>query len=113
MIAVWATGIKAIDDAARMPNMKTTHPDTSHHLEDVAPTGPPKEEAEDKTPSTDSTQDPRNWPQWKKDAQILMVAFHSMMGTFMAAGIVPAYEALAEEYSVTVPTASYLTSAQV
>jgi hypothetical protein len=42
-----------------------------------------------------------------------MVAFHSMMGSFMAAGIVPAYDAFAEEYKVTVKSASYFTSVQV
>lgn len=57
--------------------------------------------------------DPRNWPVWKKNVQILMVAFHSMVATFMAAGIIPAFEAMAEEYGVTVPEASYLTSIQV
>lgn len=31
----------------------------------------------------------------------------------MAAGIIPAYDAFAEEYKVTVPEASYLTSVQV
>lgn len=36
-----------------------------------------------------------------------------MMGTFMAAGIIPAYDAFAEEYNVTVQAASYLTSFQV
>lgn len=56
---------------------------------------------------------PRNWPSWKKNAQILMVAFHSMSATFIAAGIIPAYDALAEEYGITVPEASYLTSVQV
>jgi hypothetical protein len=35
------------------------------------------------------------------------------MGTFMAAGIIPAYDAFAEEYGVTVQAASYLTSFQV
>ncbi|KAJ5779912.1 hypothetical protein N7457_005072 [Penicillium paradoxum] len=61
----------------------------------------------------ESPHNPRNWPHWKKNAQILMVAFHSMMGTFMAAGIIPAYDAFAKEYQVTVPEASYLTSAQI
>lgn len=113
LMAVGTSGIEATGHAVSVPNMKTTNSDTSLHLEDVAPTGPPKEEMESKMAPTDSPQDPRNWPQWKKDAQILMVAFHSMMGTFMAAGIVPAYEAFAEQYNVTVPTASYLTSVQV
>ncbi|KAJ5509905.1 Major facilitator superfamily domain general substrate transporter [Penicillium expansum] len=35
------------------------------------------------------------------------------MGTFMAAGIIPAYDAFAEQYNVTVPDASYLTSCQI
>ena len=42
-----------------------------------------------------------------------MVAFHSMAATFMAAGIIPAYDAMAEDYGVTVPEASYFTSVQV
>ncbi|KAE8313163.1 major facilitator superfamily domain-containing protein [Aspergillus transmontanensis] len=32
---------------------------------------------------------PRNWPKWKKNAQILMVSFHSMGASFMAAGTIP------------------------
>ncbi|KAE8372402.1 major facilitator superfamily domain-containing protein [Aspergillus bertholletiae] len=58
-------------------------------------------------------EDPRNWPIWKKNVQILMVAFHSMVATFMAAGIIPAFDTMAEEYGVTVPQASYLTSIQI
>lgn len=61
----------------------------------------------------DSPQNPRNWPLWKKNIQIVMVAFHSMMGTFTAAGIIPAYDDFAKQYNVSVPTASYLTSFQV
>ncbi|OJJ08772.1 hypothetical protein ASPVEDRAFT_89981 [Aspergillus versicolor CBS 583.65] len=61
----------------------------------------------------DDPANPRNWPSWKKNAQILMVAFHSMSATFIAAGIIPAYDALAEEYGITVPQASYLTSVQI
>lgn len=81
-------------------NLKATDSEASIHLENVSPTN-------------DSPQDPRNWPQWKKNAQILMVAFHSCVSTFMAAGIIPAYDVLAEDYGVTVPDASYLTSFQV
>lgn len=54
-----------------------------------------------------------NWPKWKKNAQIMMVAFHSMVCTFMAAGIVPAYDTMAQTYGITVTQASYLTSIQV
>lgn len=71
----------------------------------------PKSDAS-KSPDT-SPSNPRNWPLWKKNAQIIMIAFHSMMSTFMAAGIIPAFDQLAESYNVSVPTASYLTSFQV
>ncbi|PYI23136.1 MFS general substrate transporter [Aspergillus japonicus CBS 114.51] len=60
-----------------------------------------------------SSTNPQKWPEWKKNAQILMVAFHSMVATFMAAGIIPAYDTMAEVYGVTVPQASYLTSMQI
>jgi hypothetical protein len=94
-------------------NMKTSHSESSIHLENIVPKPPNQGISGDEILPTDSPQDPRNWSPEKKNAQILMVAFHSMMGTFMAAGIIPAYDALAEEYSVTVPDASYLTSFQV
>ncbi|KAJ5493526.1 hypothetical protein N7463_009613, partial [Penicillium fimorum] len=45
--------------------------------------------------------------------KILLVAFHSMIATFMATGIIPAYDAFAEQYNVTLPYASYLNSSQV
>lgn len=61
----------------------------------------------------DSPRNPRNWPHWKKNVQIVMVAFHSMMSTFTAAGIIPAFDTFAEEYHVSVEAASYLTSFQV
>ncbi|KAJ5725005.1 uncharacterized protein N7483_006362 [Penicillium malachiteum] len=67
----------------------------------------------DSVASPDDPRDPRNWSLRKKNAQILMVAFHSMISTFMAAGIIPAYETLAKQYNVTVPEASYLTSFQI
>lgn len=67
----------------------------------------------DRVWNNESLYNPSNWPHWKKNAQILMVAFHSMVGTFMAAGIVPAYDTLAEMYGVEVQDVSYLTSVQV
>lgn len=75
----------------------------STHLEDVSIT----------TSDTQVPQAPITWPAWKRNAQILMVAIHSMVCVFMAAGIIPGYEAMAEEYNITVPQASYLTSVQV
>lgn len=93
-------------------NPKATDSEASIHLEDVPPS-PPVFLSEDGNQAGRSLQDPKNWPQWKKNAQILMVAFHSCVSTFMAAGIIPAYEIFADEYGVTVPDASYLTSFQV
>lgn len=75
------------------------HPEDSLHLEHIE--------------SRPDPEAPSNWPRWKKNAQIAMVAFHSMMSTFMAAGIVPAYEVMAEKYHITVTEATYLTSIQV
>ncbi|KAL2826751.1 major facilitator superfamily domain-containing protein [Aspergillus pseudoustus] len=85
---------------------------SSIHMEDVVPT-PPQESTEYDSYAMEDPANPRNWPAWKKNAQILMVAFHSLSATFVAAGIIPAYDTLAEEYGITVPQASYLTSAQI
>src|SRR5699024_398868 len=92
---------------------KSSNSETPTHLENVVSMPPGQHAPKDGSWATDSPRDPRNWPPWKKNAQILMAAFHSMMGTFMAAGVIPAYDAFAEQYNVTVPTASYLTSFQV
>ncbi|KAF7586739.1 hypothetical protein BBP40_008382 [Aspergillus hancockii] len=90
--------------------MEKNKSEESIHLETVSPTIPPQQSDEFRSSDPEN---PRNWPAWKKDAQILMVAFHSMVSTFMAAGIIPAFDAMAEEYNVTVPEASYLTSIQI
>ncbi|KAF2270158.1 MFS general substrate transporter [Lojkania enalia] len=57
--------------------------------------------------------DPYNWPSWKKNSNLVLVAFHACMATFIAAGIIPAYEAIAEELGVSLQRASYLTSLQI
>ncbi|KAJ6028213.1 hypothetical protein N7540_003789 [Penicillium herquei] len=57
--------------------------------------------------------DPYNWPEWKKMANLVLVAFHACMGTFTAAAIIPAYSDIAEELGVGLTTASYLTSLQI
>ncbi|EAW07127.1 putative MFS transporter [Aspergillus clavatus NRRL 1] len=88
-------------------NMKSSNSEMSVHLESVPPS-PPQETRESFNPD-----DPQNWPKWRKNTQILMVAAHSMVATFMAAGIIPAYDAMAEEYGVSVPAATYLTSLQI
>ncbi|RAK86341.1 MFS multidrug transporter [Aspergillus costaricaensis CBS 115574] len=82
------------------------------YLENVSST-PPDQQPNGSSWTDTSPTNPQNWPVWKKNAQILMVAFHSMAATFMAAGIIPAYDIMAERYNVTVPQASYLTSVQI
>ena len=93
--------------------MKATSTESSLHLEEMTSSLPSETILEDGGTQTLSSQDPRNWSPGKKNAQILMVAFHSMICTFMAAGIIPAYGILAKEYNITIPEASYLTSFQV
>jgi hypothetical protein len=66
----------------------------------------------DPLPSS-SPKDPLNWPGWKKNTQLLMVAFHAMMTTFMAAGIIPGFYNFSVKYGATIEEASYLTSVQV
>ncbi|KAJ5628763.1 hypothetical protein N7490_010991 [Penicillium lividum] len=93
--------------------MKGSSTEDSIHLENAAPTPLSHDTQVDETRALDLPHDPQNWPQWKKNAQILMVAFHSMMCTFMAAGIIPAYDSFAKMYNITVVDASYLTSFQI
>lgn len=50
--------------------------------------------------------DPLNWPTWKKNTQNLMVAFHAMMTTSTAAGIIPGFVDFAKQYETFVPEAS-------
>ncbi|KAJ5933639.1 hypothetical protein N7454_005968 [Penicillium verhagenii] len=93
--------------------MKGSSSEDSIHLENAACPPPRSDSQGDEICAAKSPHDPCNWPQWKKNAQILMVAFHSMMCTFMAAGIIPAYDTFAEQYKITVEDASYLTSFQI
>ncbi|KAJ5458759.1 Major facilitator superfamily domaingeneral substrate transporter [Penicillium sp. IBT 31633x] len=94
-------------------DIKLNGSENSVHLENVRSMSPDCEVSHDGIWENNSPHNPHNWPHWKKNAQIMMIAFHSMIGTFMAAGIIPAYDAFAEEYKVTVPEASYLTSVQI
>ncbi|KAI5966600.1 hypothetical protein CANMA_003277 [Candida margitis] len=66
----------------------------------------------DPLPSSDP-KDPLNWPAWKKNYEILLIAFGTFSSTFMAAGLTPAFETMAEEYGVDLPTAAYFTSVQI
>uniref|UniRef100_A0A060T9Y3 ARAD1D18524p n=1 Tax=Blastobotrys adeninivorans TaxID=409370 RepID=A0A060T9Y3_BLAAD len=62
---------------------------------------------------TNDPQDPLNWPELKKFGHLFLVAFNAMSGSFFAAGIVPSYETLAEEYGVPLASVSYYTSVQI
>lgn len=90
-------------------DMECTKAGCSAHLENAKGVVPSEGEV---IVSAGSARNPRNWPLWKKNIQIMMVAFHSMTGTFTAAGIIPAYEDFARVYNVSMPVASYLTSFQ-
>ncbi|KAJ9194007.1 hypothetical protein DTO164E3_7595 [Paecilomyces variotii] len=57
--------------------------------------------------------DPYNWPTWKKNINLILVAFHAMMATFTAGSIIPAYEDIAQDFGVSIQRASYLTSLQI
>ena len=48
----------------------------------------------------------------QKVINLILVAFHALMSTFMASGIIPAYENIAEDLGVTLQQTSYLTSIQ-
>jgi hypothetical protein len=64
-------------------------------------------------PLPSSPRDPLNWPTWKKDVHVLMVAFHAMLTTFTAACIIPGFHSFSLKYGTSIEQASYLTSAQV
>ncbi|GAB7338048.1 hypothetical protein MBLNU457_4417t1 [Dothideomycetes sp. NU457] len=66
----------------------------------------------DPMPSDDPA-DPYNWPKWKKNTNLALVAFQSCMTTFIAAAIIPAYEPLSIQFNTTITRVSYLTSLQI
>jgi len=66
----------------------------------------------DPIPSDDPA-DPYNWPAWKKNVNLVLVAFHAFMCTFTAASIIPAFEPLSEALHTTIPRTSYLVSMQI
>lgn len=57
-----------------------------------------------------SDADPYNWSQRKKITNLIIVAFHAMMGTFTASSIMAAFVNIAADLEVDLQTASYLTS---
>lgn len=63
-------------------------------------------------PSGDEA-DPLNWPAWKKNVGLILVAFHAYIAIFTAATIIPAYLPMSIALHVSLTRTSYLTSAQV
>lgn len=66
----------------------------------------------DPLPSTNDA-DPLNWLPAVKTCQLAMVAFHAFLTTFMAAGVIPAFAIIAEEFGVLITACTYLTLAQI
>ena len=44
---------------------------------------------------------------------LILVALHALMGTFMASAIIPSYSDIIKEFGVSMQQASYLTSLQI
>nr|POE77569.1 efflux pump vrtl [Quercus suber] len=66
----------------------------------------------DPIPSDDPA-DPYNWPKSKKVINLVCVAFHAFMTTFIAASIIPVFEDIALDLGGTITKASYLASIQI
>lgn len=49
----------------------------------------------------------------QKMTNLILVAFHALMGTFMASAIIPSYTDIVNEFGVSMQQASYLTSLQI
>ncbi|KOS42183.1 hypothetical protein ACN38_g6923 [Penicillium nordicum] len=54
--------------------------------------------------------DPYNWPRWRKNLNLTLVAFHAMMATFSASSIQSAFENISEDLDVSMQRTSYLVS---
>ena len=60
-----------------------------------------------------SDEDPLNWPTHKKVINLILVAFHGLMATFISSAIIPAYSEIAKDLGISLETAAYLTSLQI
>ncbi|KAF9887693.1 hypothetical protein FE257_009646 [Aspergillus nanangensis] len=81
-----------------------------NHIEDVHSLKP---QAELQFSEPVDLNDPRNWPSWKKDINLALMAFHALMTNFVGAGIIPVYTTFAEEFDVSVQQISYFTSIHI
>jgi MFS family permease len=66
----------------------------------------------DPVPTADP-KDPLNWPEWKKNYHLILVAYCALTATFPAAGIVSAYQSMAKLYDRPLSSIAYLTSVQI
>ncbi|KFY78553.1 hypothetical protein V499_02297 [Pseudogymnoascus sp. VKM F-103] len=57
--------------------------------------------------------DPYNWTSSKKVINLILVAFHACMSTFIAASIIPAYQTMAKDLGRPLQDITYLTSLQI
>lgn len=57
--------------------------------------------------------DPYNWSKSKKVTNLLLVAFHAMMATFIASSIQSAFQNIAEDLHQSLQRTTYLTSLQI
>ncbi|EIW84531.1 MFS general substrate transporter [Coniophora puteana RWD-64-598 SS2] len=62
---------------------------------------------------SDSPVDPLNWPMWRKNLVLALVAFHAMMVPFSGGVLVPAFEDLAEVFNVPLSEVPYISSVQI
>ncbi|KAN0099564.1 MFS multidrug transporter [Hyaloscypha variabilis] len=105
-----ATGISSSADEAHIENALGSNAITSDHEAyilqrhgtlDLIP-----------MPSSDPA-DPLNWPSWKKNLNLALIAFHGLMSTGCAVAVVPAFQTFSRLYHTTLTNASYLGSAQL
>lgn len=59
---------------------------------------------------SDDPNDPLNWSSWRKNTMLGLVAWHTLMGPFAAAAIIPAYVVFTQDFGISITQASYLTS---
>ncbi|KAF8509789.1 MFS multidrug transporter [Gautieria morchelliformis] len=60
-----------------------------------------------------SPADPLNWPIWRKNILLGIVAVHTMQGTVSAAITIPAFMDLSKEFGVSLNTAAFTTSVPI
>ena len=63
-------------------------------------------------PSDDSA-DPLNWSSWRKNTMLGLVAWHTLMGPFSAAAVIPAFMVFSAEFGISITQASYFVSGEL